>query len=151
MSLFPAFTPLRGAALNDRIPTYPRGYQWDFTTGDLALDGAGRVIQADGYTAWVIWCAKAIAVERYAFPIYSRQYGTELEETHNLGRGRGQAQATIIRTITEALKRDPRTGRVVNFSFEQSPEAPEALTVNFIAEPVVGSSTHIRLLIKADK
>lgn len=149
MSLFPAFTPLRGAPLADRTPTYPRGYQWDFTEGDLALDGAGRVMGVDGYTAWVIWCAKAIAVERYAHPIYSRQYGTELEETHNLGRSRAQAQATIIRTITEALKRDPRTGRVINFSFDQVPENPDSMAVNFIAEPVVGSATYIRLLIKA--
>lgn len=147
MSLFPSFTPLRGAPLQDRLPSYPKGYQWDFTQGDLALDGAGRVVEVDGYTAWVLWCAKAVAVERYSYPIYSRQYGTEIEHTHGLI-NRGAAQAVIIRTISEALLHDPRTGRVINFSFDPVAGQPDSVTVNFIAEPVVGSSIRIQLLIK---
>jgi hypothetical protein len=144
VSLFPVFTPRRGAPLEDRNPRYPTGYQWDFNTAALALDGAGRVIPAEGYTAWLLWCIKCVSTERYAYPIYSRQYGVQFAGVPQMRPD--QARAHIMREITEALMNDRRTGRVINFNFVAS-EA-DGLIVSFLAEPAVGSSVQIRLLVR---
>lgn len=55
-------------------------------------------------------------VERYAYPIYSRNYGAEL--TDLIGRPAGFAMSEIKRRITEALEQDDRILGVENWAFE---------------------------------
>lgn len=55
-------------------------------------------------------------VERYAFPIYSRNYGTELADL--IGQPKDYAMSEIKRRITEALTQDDRITGVDNWSFE---------------------------------
>ncbi len=70
-------------------------------------------------------------VERYAFPIYSRNYGTELADL--IGRPKDYAMSEIKRRITEALLQDDRITGVENWSFETAGRVVRAgFTVNTI-------------------
>lgn len=55
-------------------------------------------------------------VERYAYPIYSRNYGSEL--TDLIGKPKDYAMSELKRRITEALEQDDRITSVGNWSFE---------------------------------
>lgn len=55
-------------------------------------------------------------VERYAFPIYSRNYGAEL--TDLIGKPSAYAMSEIKRRITEALTQDDRIESVDGWVFE---------------------------------
>lgn len=55
-------------------------------------------------------------VERYAFPIYSRRYGSELLDL--IGKPQDYAMSEIKRRITEALTQDDRITGVDDWTFE---------------------------------
>lgn len=55
-------------------------------------------------------------VERYAFPIYSRDYGSELLDL--IGKPKDYAMSEIKRRITEALMQDDRITGVDDWTFE---------------------------------
>lgn len=55
-------------------------------------------------------------VERYAFPIYSRNYGSELSDL--IGQPKDYAMSEIKRRITEALLQDDRITGVEDWIFE---------------------------------
>lgn len=70
-------------------------------------------------------------VERYAFPIYSHNYGSELSDL--IGQPMDFAMSEIKRRITEALTQDDRITSVDNWSFETSNRWVRAsFTVNTI-------------------
>jgi len=95
-------------------PKYGKSWLFDFKKGDFVLDGAGRVVEADGHTAWVQWCIKTILTQRFAYVIYSSDYGTELEEAQKQP-DRKAVEIELERAITEALLVDPRTEMVKDF------------------------------------
>ena len=70
-------------------------------------DGRDAVLQA----VYLI-----LTVERYAYPIYSRNYGSELSDL--IGKPKDYAMSEIKRRITEALEQDDRITGVGNWSFE---------------------------------
>ncbi len=55
-------------------------------------------------------------VERYAYPIYSRNYGVELSDL--IGQPKDYAMSEIKRRITEALEQDDRITGVDKWEFE---------------------------------
>ncbi len=55
-------------------------------------------------------------VERYAYPIYTRNYGSEL--TDLIGKPKAYAMSEIKRRITEALTQDDRIESVDSWEFE---------------------------------
>lgn len=57
-----------------------------------------------------------LGVERYAYPIYSRNYGTEMADL--IGQPADYAMSEIKRRVTEALEQDDRITGVDNWSFE---------------------------------
>ena len=92
---------------NARYDTkYRRTVKWDVEKGDFAQDGANLMI----------WCYKIAMTERYACLAYPNEIGVELEaalkeDKHEI------AESMIERTITDALKVNPRTESVSNFIF----------------------------------
>lgn len=54
-------------------------------------------------------------VERYTYPIYSRNYGVELSEL--IGKPKDYAMSEIKRLITEALSQDDRITGVTDWEF----------------------------------
>ena len=55
-------------------------------------------------------------VERYAHPIYSRNYGSELIDL--IGKPKDYAMSELKRRVTEALEQDDRITGVGDWSFE---------------------------------
>ena len=120
-------------------PEYPKSYLFDFEKGDFVIDGAGRIVIADGHTAWAQWCIKAVLTERFACLAYSRNYGAEVEQALKQP-DRALVEMEIKRTITEALLVDPRTELVKDFSFKWH---ADELYVSFTIVPVIGDPARI--------
>lgn len=93
---------------------------WDFEKGDFALDGAGKVLEADGVEAYLQWCLKVAQTERYSCLAYDDDIGTEIDSI--LKNDRAALESEIERTITEALMVNPRTEYVQDFEFSGSGE-----------------------------
>jgi hypothetical protein len=118
-----------------RTVRYDPSWLFDFETGDYITDGAGHVIEASGYEAWIQRCMKVLLTQRYAYPIYSRLYGTNLLKTLNY-RLRQLVQSMIQREVTSALLHDPGTGAVRDFKFEWAGDMP-VMTITLL--PKVGT------------
>jgi hypothetical protein len=140
-NLYPTFEPptIVEQEQPQLAPEYPKSYLFDFEKGDFVLDGAGRMVIADGYTAWAQWCVKTILTERFAYLAYSRNYGVEIDEALKQPT-RAAVETEVERTITEALLTDPRTYAVRDFSFEWR---GDKLYVSFTVIPVIGEAVRI--------
>lgn len=92
-------------------------FLFNFETGDFELDGAKKVIIADGETAWKQWCIKQCQIERFALLAYDKNAGIETNLIQEQV-SRKQQEAMIERTLTEALMSDARTSSVYGFAFQ---------------------------------
>lgn len=75
-------------------------------------------------------------VERYMFPIYSRNYGVELADL--IGQPRDYAMSEAKRRITEALTQDSRITSVDGWSFEHN---RKQVLVHFTVHTIYGDLT----------
>ncbi len=126
-----------------KTPEYGKSWLFDFEKGDFVVDGAGRIVIADGYTAWVQWCVKTVLTQRFAHVVYSFDYGTELEEALKQPSMKA-VEAKLERAITEALLADPRTEMVRDFAFEWE---GDAVKVSFTAVPVIGEPAQLEVVL----
>ncbi len=95
--------------------TYGRELDFNFTTGQFVMeDGAPRVLE--GPDALRIWITKTLLTARYRFPIYSFNYGCEMEDVIGYDIPRAVLEAEIPRVITEALIYDNRINDVRDFN-----------------------------------
>lgn len=78
---------------------------------------------------------KILYTERYAYVIYSSQYGVELDRL--IGKDYDFVVSDLERTITEALLADDRILSITNFVAEQT--AIDRMSVTFTVNSVVGS------------
>lgn len=78
---------------------------------------------------------KIIHTQRYAFPIYSQDYGIEIEDL--FGKPTSYVEVELERRITEALEWDDRIERVDSFSFSY-PKDKKSIYVSFTAHTVFG-------------
>ena len=79
--------------------------------------GWGRVRgMTDGRDAVLQSVYLILNVERYVYPIYSRNYGSEFSDL--IGKPKDYAMSEMKRRITEALEQDDRITGVGNWSFE---------------------------------
>ncbi|ANF95980.1 DUF2634 domain-containing protein [Paenibacillus bovis] len=99
---------------------FGRSWRYDYDAGDFVMTPSGRVAVADEKEAWVQWCHKAILTPRYRHVIYSRDYGSELEELIGSALGRAVMESEITRMVSEALLMDERTASVDQFTFTWS-------------------------------
>ena len=81
-------------------------------------DGRDAVLQA----VYLI-----LNVERYAYPIYSRNYGSELSDL--IGKPKDYAMSEIKRRITEALMQDDRITSLSDWDFETGLNSVRAIFV----------------------
>ncbi|MDO3408555.1 DUF2634 domain-containing protein [Saccharibacillus sp. CPCC 101409] len=98
-------------------PSFGRSWKFDYSKGEFVTTPSGRIAAADAREAWVQWCEKAIRTPRYRHVIYSRDYGSELEELIGSGYDHAIVESEIERMASEALLADERTGSVDQFSF----------------------------------
>lgn len=94
---------------------------WDYEKGDFAVDGTGRIAEAEGLEAYIQWCVKTVQTERYTCLAYDDDIGTEMESLDD--DDPLAAESEIERTITEALMIDPRTEDVGDFTFSSEGDA----------------------------
>ena len=142
-NLYPIFEmpPLVEQQQTEPSPKYGKSWFFYFATGDFVVDGAGRVLQTDGHTAWAHWCVKAVLTERFAYLVYGPGYGCELELAQRQP-SRQAVEAELERVITEALIADSRTEMVRDFSFAWQ---GDEVNVAFTAVPVVGTPERIEV------
>lgn len=74
-----------------------------------------------------------LSVERYAYPIYSRNYGVELADL--IGCPKDYAMSEIKRRIIEALEQDDRITGVDKWEFEAG---RNSVHVTFVAHTIYG-------------
>lgn len=87
-------------------------------------DGRNAVLQA----VYLI-----LNVERYAYPIYSRNYGSELSDL--IGKPKDYAMSEIKRRITEALMQDDRIISLSDWEFETG---RKSVRVSFVVHTIYG-------------
>jgi len=118
MSIFPDIEIPEEVTAQPEAITYGRELDFDFTTGQFVMDdGAPKVLE--GPDALRIWIAKTLQTARYRFPIYSFNYGCEMEEVIGYDIPRAVLEAEIPRVIREALIYDNRIDDVRDFTIER--------------------------------
>ncbi|MCI8285453.1 MAG: DUF2634 domain-containing protein [Firmicutes bacterium] len=96
----------------------------DFSDGDLTRNGLNSLNTATGVLAWEHWCQNCLATERYACPVYSTDFGIEIEEAFHTN-DKKKSESILTREIREALMADPykRTKSVESITFKWSPDS----------------------------
>lgn len=100
------------------------------------IDGGDAIIQA---------VRKILYTERYAYVIYSSQYGVELDRL--IGQEYDFIISDIKRTLTEALLMDNRIISLENFEMEKT--GLDTMEVNFLVNSIEGEinfSTEVRIV-----
>ena len=105
MSLFPFMSEQVEIKNND---TY-REYEFDFNTGHLA----GKILE--GKAALRMWIYKALLTKRYIYPIYSWDYGQDLDELIGQGYETDYIKSEVERRIQECLMINERIIRCHSF------------------------------------
>lgn len=100
-----------------KVVKFGKSWSFDFEKGDFYLTPTGKAMEKTQEDAWLEWCQKAVLTERYKHLIYSRQYGQEFADLIRRNLNRAGNESEIKRIVTEALKVDPRTASVDNFTF----------------------------------
>lgn len=77
-----------------------------------------------------------LSTERYRYPVYSWNYGIELEDLY--GKPMDYVMSELQRRITEALTQDDRIEAVDNFEFETAGKRIHAV---FIVHSIFGDTT----------
>lgn len=95
---------------------YRRSVKWDAEKGDFVRDGANKVVECSGEESFMMWCFKAAQTERYSCLAYTNDIGVELEAALAADNQK-VVESMVERTLTEALKVNPRTEYVTDFSF----------------------------------
>ncbi len=96
---------------------YKRSIRWNPEIGDFARDSSNRLIECDGYEAYMTWCYKMVQTQRDSHLAYiGSDLGVEMEEISQED-DHETVESMIERTMTEALETNPRTESVDDFMF----------------------------------
>lgn len=115
-----------------------RTYHLDFVRkrATSMIDGHDAIIQA---------VRKILYTERYAYVIYSSQYGVELDRL--IGQEYDFIVSDIKRTLTEALLMDNRIISLENFEMKKT--GLDTMEVNFLVNSIEGEinfSTEVKIV-----
>lgn len=132
MSLLPAFA-LQAANTStqqvESVEDTPREFGIDFETGKFT----GTIVE--GLEAIKVWIYLALHIERYRFPIYSWQYGAELDQYIGHNYSEEYLDTDVRETVKECLFQNPHIKNIQNFS--TSVEG-DHLTMSFTVETDIG-------------
>ena len=115
-TFFP-FVGLPGDYISDIRTELPllHEYAYDFTTNDFIIDPSTNDIKVvTGLKALEVWIYKAILTDRFEYPIYSWDYGTELTDLIGQKFSKGLTESEAFRFIKEALMINPYINDVNN-------------------------------------
>lgn len=143
--LFPSFDiPDDVADIETDDALYGTSWRWDWDKGSF-LTGAGQLAAAPGHIAWIEWCLKALRTPRGAYLIYSDDYGIDYQAIKQ-ARSREEAEAVMSDEVRDCLLVDPRTASVTEFEFEWR---GDAVLVRFVAQPTVGTTERLEVILDA--
>lgn len=130
---------------SEEIVGYKEAPYFDSQLGDFRIDGHGRIITADGVTAWSQWCENILATDRYNHESYTDDIGIDYEEIFQTAETQEEAETLLETEITEALLCDPygRTKYVQGIEFDWT--GPDEVTVNI---EVVGMDNELITISK---
>lgn len=132
MSLLPSFAledVEETDELADNTIETPREYGIDFTTGKLT----GVIVE--GLEAIKVWIWLALHVERYRFPIYSWQYGAELDQYIGKGYSQEYLEADVRETVEDCLSQNEHITGISDFFVELN---GDKLSISFHVETDIG-------------
>lgn len=113
MSLLPSFMT---ATVNEQVAAnrtiIPKEYDIDFDTGQLT----GKI--AEGKAAVRVWIWNCLNTQRFRYPIYSWDYGADLEQYIGETVSEGFLNTDCESEITEALMVNPYISGVDDFTAE---------------------------------
>lgn len=101
---------------NEELPIF-REVLIDFETGAPVMNN-GNFIIVEKNEALKVWGWKALNTERYRYPGYSWNYGTEFEALISLGLSSEAMKEELKRQAEEVLKSNPYITGVKNIDFE---------------------------------
>lgn len=140
MNIFPMIQPTVTVSVTP-LPM-AREIAWDFEK-DLPVLKNGEPVFVEGAAAVAVWAWNALHTVRYRHPIFSWQYGCELENLIGKQYSADTKKAEAVRYVREALTVSPYITAVndirVSFSHEGT------LTVSCQAETVYGPLTIERM------
>lgn len=120
--LFPTFdVPEEDEDREEYETEYKRSIRWDPELGDFARDSSNRLVECDGYEAYMTWCYKMVQTQRESHLAYIEEMsgsdlGVDMEEISQED-DHDTVESMIERTMTEALEMNPRTEHVGDFVF----------------------------------
>lgn len=129
MNLFPFMRSDIGEA--HHITTY-KEYEFDFSNNTLT----GKLLE--GKEALKMWIYKALLTNRYNYPIYSWDYGQNLDELIGQGYDVGYTKSEVERRVIECLLVNNRITRCHSFDINL---INDNLQINFTAETIFGEVT----------
>lgn len=113
MSIFPFIDSVTDARMAPASWPVPREYAWDFERGEFVREN-GKMVVVEGREAIKIWIYKALLTARYQWPIYSWNYGSELETLIGSSYSPAATQSEAQRFIKECLLINPYIKSVHN-------------------------------------
>lgn len=103
-------------------------------THQIQIFGDRIYNKIDGLKAMEQACYKILNTERYAYAIYSWNYGIELKDL--FGKPKSYCKVELINRIREALLQDERNIEVESFSFKDLKR--NVLAVSFTVKTIFG-------------
>ena len=134
MSILPSFlyeSALQEAESVSEVMAIPKEYGVDFSTGKLT----GKIVE--GIEALKVWAWNCIKTERYRYPIYSWQYGTEYEQYIGQTVSDEYLQNDCYTETQEALMVNPYITGIDGFNAEIN---DDKLHISFTLNTVLGST-----------
>lgn len=129
MNLFPF---LKSDVEEEKPIATDKEYEFDFNNNTLT----GRILE--GKKALKMWIYKALLTKRYIYPIYSWDYGQDLEELIGQGCEYDFIKSEVERRVTECLLVNERITRCHGFDINL---INETLLIAFTAETTFGEVT----------
>ncbi len=109
--------------------------QFDWLTNDFKLDSTGNPILISGIDNLIQWITKALSTARFRHPIYTKRFGSDIEDFQIHTVSRRGFRAIISELIREALLPDDRIRDVIEIKVVQ--ENSDTLTVSFKVVTVI--------------
>ena len=132
MSLLPSFAldaVEETEELEENLIDTPKEYGIDFATGQLT----GTTVT--GLEAIKVWIWLALHVERYRFPIYTWQYGAELDQYIGKGYSQEYLEADVQETIEDCLMQNEHITALSDFEVALN---GDKLSISFHVETDIG-------------
>lgn len=132
MSLLPAFAVQAAntsTKASESVEETPREFGIDFETGKFT----GAIVE--GLEAIKVWIYLALHIERYRFPIYSWQYGVELDQYIGHSYSQEYLDTDVREAVKECLLQNPHIKSIQNFTASIK---GDKFTMSFTVETDIG-------------